>query len=555
MWRTNALWRLTGCRKMRYTCRTMDKEQNRSFQIIAALGAGVFLFFITPNLKGAQNAAMLSAFEIDEFAQYPNLIGMLTPGATLYETIRHFLIYLHYFYGYPFYFFSALAVLPLKAIYGGDWLRHTDVIVAVLRQVINVGPMILSAGLLTYIQTRFRDQWRSIGLFVFLLLIPAALVNNLWWHPDGLAVLSAVLVLFFLDRDALRLGRSFFIAAAICGVAVGIKYTGVFFALSIPVYIIWAWVTQKYPVRRVVTAAGGFLAIMLLVVIISNPLLLFPQERDALIEYQKLQFQQTSMGILQSNPQPYFAGYPADFRFHYGELEFLMMCFGGLLVALFFSKKRWYYAVLLAFIIPMTLTINFSATRRTHYFLPVVLPLVSCLSVLLPGKGKEEEENRVKSSNVIQFVTVALMAYQAYLFFPRDRQIYTDAVNKEEQSASINFYRKVLDALPSGFDSQQRVVYRDWKVYFPPGGNYLTEMTWDMPTMDYLEEIDPDVLLLDRENITLYSSPNSVENSVNPGNTEPIHEFYQAADGNVLPGYSLFYENPFGMAFVKSDVK
>ncbi len=106
--------------------------------------------------------------------------------------------------------------------------------------------MIVAAGLLTYIQTRFRDMYRSIGLFVFLMLIPAVMVNNLWWHPDSLAVLSAVLMLFFLDRDALKLGKSFFIAAAICGVAVGIKYTGVFFVLSILVYLIWAWVTQKY---------------------------------------------------------------------------------------------------------------------------------------------------------------------------------------------------------------------------------------------------------------------------------------------------------------------
>lgn len=541
---------------MRYTCRIMDKEQNRNFQIIAALGVGIFIFFITPNLKGAQNAAMLSAFEIDEYAQYPNLIGMLTPGATLYETIRHFLIYLHYFYGYPFYFFSALAVLPVKLIYGADWLKHTDVIVAVLRQVINVGPMVIAGILLTYIQTRFRDQWRSIGLFAFLMFMPAVLVNNLWWHPDGLAVLSAVLILFFLDRDALRLGRNFFIAAAICGVAVGIKYTGVFFALSIAVYIVWAWVTQKFSFGKIVSAAGGFLGIMLLAVVVSNPLLLLPQERAALIEYQKLQFQQTTSGILQANTQPYFATeYPEDFRTHYGELEFLMMAFAGLFVGMFFSKKRWYYAVLLAFIIPMILTINFSATRRTHYFLPVILPLVSCLSLLLPGKGKEEDENRVKSSNVIQFVTVALMAYQAYLFLPLDQKIFTEAVQKEELSPSIKFYNEVTKALPAGFDAQKRVVYRDWKVYFPPGGNYLTEMTWDMPTMDYIQSIDPDLILLDRENIALFSKAESVANAVNPGNTQPVHEFYQAAENDAIPGYKEFYENPFGMGFLKTDSK
>lgn len=530
----------------------MDRVQRRNLLIIAFLGMGIFSLFIPPNLKGAQNAAMLSAFEIDEFAQYPNLIGMLTPGETLYQSIRHFLIYLHYFYGYPFYLLSALAALPVKLIYGTDWLRHTDVIVVILRQVINVAPMITAAGLLTYIQTRFRDMNRSIGLFVFLLLIPAVMVNNLWWHPDSLAVLSAVLVLFFLDRDALQLGKNFFIAAAICGVAAGIKYTGVFFALSILIYLIWAWVTQKYSLRKVALAAGAFLGIMLLAVVISNPLLLFPQERAALIEYQKLQFQQTSMGIMQTTSQSYFATeYPEDFRYHYGEMEFLMFAFAGLFVGMFFSKKRWYYAVLLAFILPMILTINFSATRRTHYFLPVILPLVSCLSVLLPGKGKEEDEDRVKTSTMVQYATVAFMLFQAYQFLPRDQKIFSDAMRKEEQSASINFYKEVMVSLPQDFDAQKRVVYRDWKVYFPPGGNYLTEMTWDMPTMDYIESINPDVILLDRENIDLFSKPESVTNSVNQGNTQPVHQFYLAAEKDMLTGYKKFFENPFGVGFIR----
>ncbi len=50
----------------------------------------------------------------------------------------------------------------------------------------------------------------------------------------------------------------------------------------------------------------------------------------------------------------------------------------------------------------------------------------------MPGKGKEEDENQVKSSNVVQYMTVVLMLYQAYLFFPRDEKIFTDAVFKEE---------------------------------------------------------------------------------------------------------------------------
>ncbi|MCD4753454.1 MAG: hypothetical protein K8R40_10315, partial [Anaerolineaceae bacterium] len=53
-----------------------------------------FSLFIFPNLKGAQNADMLAVFEIDEYAQYPHLIRMLSPGDSIYQTIRNFTIYL-----------------------------------------------------------------------------------------------------------------------------------------------------------------------------------------------------------------------------------------------------------------------------------------------------------------------------------------------------------------------------------------------------------------------------------------------------------------------------
>jgi hypothetical protein len=148
-----------------------------------------------------------------------------------------------------------------------------------------------------------------------------------------------------------------------------------------------------------------------------------------------------------------------------------------------------------------------------------------------------------------------MMLYQAYLFFPTNQKIFTDAVNKEDTSPSIAFYHEVTKALPDGFDSVKRVVYRDWKVYFPPTGNYLTEMTWDMPTFDYIKSIHPDVLLLDRENIGLFSEAESVTNSVNPGNMQPVHEFYLAANNNRIPGYSMFFKNAFGMGFLKENLK
>ena len=88
---------------------------------------------------------MLGVFEHDEFAQYPHIIRMLTPGDTLYQSLRNFVVYLHYYYGYPFYFISAILLLPYKWIAGAGWASSTQWVMLMLRQMVNVLPMLFAA--------------------------------------------------------------------------------------------------------------------------------------------------------------------------------------------------------------------------------------------------------------------------------------------------------------------------------------------------------------------------------------------------------------------------
>ena len=133
----------------------MSKNQKKNLLVILMAGLAYFALFILPNLQGSKDAIMLSVFEQDEYAEYPYVLRMLTSGLSLVQAVRYFIIYLFYYYGYPFYFFSALALLPVKWIVGPDWTQHTQLIVLILRQMINVLPGILAVGLLTYLQTRF----------------------------------------------------------------------------------------------------------------------------------------------------------------------------------------------------------------------------------------------------------------------------------------------------------------------------------------------------------------------------------------------------------------
>ena len=127
--------------------------QQRTIIWLTGISLLIFVLFIPVNLKGAQDVEMLRAFEIDEYALYPHVIHMLTPGESLYQTLRHFLIYEHYFYGFPFYFFSAMVLLPLRLILGAGWEAHTPVIVLILRQMINVLPMLAAIWILVWLQT------------------------------------------------------------------------------------------------------------------------------------------------------------------------------------------------------------------------------------------------------------------------------------------------------------------------------------------------------------------------------------------------------------------
>jgi 4-amino-4-deoxy-L-arabinose transferase-like glycosyltransferase len=198
--------------------------------------------------------------------------------------------------------------------------------VADLRQLINVLPMLAAVLLLVYTWTRFKSVWRALGLFVLLLAVPAVVDNNLWWHPDSLGMLFVALVFFFLDRDNLRFGRNFILAAAFCGVAVGTKYLGVFFVFAIPLYLVWGSLTHKIHWKRSLGLGALFVGVMAAAVVVSNPLLLLPQERAELISTQVWQFQQTTVGIIMKVTEPYFSlsAYPQDFRIHYGELMFVL---------------------------------------------------------------------------------------------------------------------------------------------------------------------------------------------------------------------------------------
>ena len=479
------------------------KERNTqklTFWILTAIGVLYFCALIPANLTGAETPDMLAVFEVDEYAQYPHLLRMLTPGEGLYPTLRNFFIYLHYYYGFPFYFWSAIAVLPLK-LFIPFTPEHTRIIVCVLRQMLSVLPMILSAGLLSWTGTRFRRVFPAVTLFVLMLTMPAVLQNDFWWHPDSLTLLFLSLTFFFLDRDGLRCGRNFFFAAAACGAAVGTKYLGLYFALAIPAYLICCRLWGGLSARQMLTRAGAFLLVMAAFILISDPLLLLPQERAEILAVMRQQQELSGSGIFFRYENRFFENgrFPAWLTENYLRLPWLILALISLIAGCFSrEKQRQTIAIVTVCYLIIACTVNLNtAASRLHYFLPILIPLTTRF---FDGTDLFTGNRRRAAAGVL----AALLLVQTGINLKTDAGLMDVQLHREENSGSIALYR-TLEAehlpLPEVPAERMTRVFRDWKAYFPEQEGYAIRTDWELGTLGLMEEWHPDLILLETENI------------------------------------------------------
>ena len=526
----------------------INQTQKKVFTLLALLGVLYFCALIPFNLTGAETPEMLEVFEVDEYAQYPHVMRMLTPGDSLYQTGRNFFIYLHYFYGFPFYFWSALSILPLK-LFPSVWPDNTRIIVCVLRQMISVLPMILSAGLLTWIVTKFKNILTAVLLDILLLTMPAVLQNDFWWHPDSLTLLFLSLTFFFLDRDQMRCGKNFLFGAFACGAAIGTKYLGLYFALAIPAYLLCCLIAETISFRQLLLKAALFLLVMAAAVLFSDPLLLLPQERAEILGIMKQQTELSGTGIfLQYQNLFWEEGHlPVWLTENYLRLPWIALALVSLIAGVVGKNQqlRTMSTVLLCYLVTAcTVNLN-AAASRLHYFLPIMLPLAVCL-----GSFPEILPEQYRRAG--QTALFALLALQIGLNLKTDIPLAQIHLHREENSGSIALYNTLVsDYLPLPEVPPERMtrIYRDWKAYFPEQEGYAVLTDWELASFPLIEEWHPDLILLEKENIRAYSAEGVLEQAVNKEKMTDTAAFYTAAAEKTLPGYEFLTENSFGMVF------
>ena len=519
--------------------------------ILLFLGAVYFFLFWPINSLGARDQIMISIFEPDEFAQYSHPLRMLDqPGKTLNQSIYRFTAYQHYYYGYPFYFYSAVVLLPLKFISGLD---NTAYNMLFLRQLVSVLPMIAAVMLLVYLQTRFQSYLRSIFLFILLLTVPAVFRNNTWWHPESLVFLFIVLTFYFLYKDDLSFGKCFYFSAIACGIAIATKLIGLFFFITIPTYILLGVYQGRINFMKAVKSSIIFVALMAIAFVACSPFLLFASERKAAFNIQLRQSEAMSDGFVLS----YAKGPAAWFSLidnNYAQPLFLLASLVSLGIGIAKKETRLLSLLIATWSIPFMLYLLFTVViKPKHFFIPILLPVFSTLPFLFDAVWPRTF--RLVKANLVKFVllavTLVVVLTQVIYNFNFDAKHYLAELNKEKDSQAIQFYEKLDEIVFSKISADDHlVIFRDVHTYVKDLPRWDVKYRWGLYDYTVIKNTNADVLILWKQMLYDYTQAGAAERALDQIKFSEARRFYNDALNHNVEGYHLIYQDDFGFAYI-----
>lgn len=498
-----------------------------------------FVLFGTLNLTGSTNLAMVRIFEPDEAAVIPIIQEMVTPKANLESFLRGFVFYNYYFYGFPFFGLSGLVALPFQL---AGQLKNIQMLMLVLRQVISVLPMMIGLLILVYLQDGFKT-YKSIVLYLFLLIVPAGLQNGLWLHPDGLIVLLSSLMLFLLVKDNRSLGKFFFLSAAICGIMIATKAVGAFFFLAVGVTIIWSLTEKKVTWKGAILSSLAYILILAIFFVLANPFLLSPWARTQYLNVARKQAELLAQGYSVVYEKGLKA-FSESLRHYYGESIFLISTLVLAILGLFNKQRRFLSALILSWFFPLTIYIFFFSHFKYQYWLPVAVPLFSSWAIAFPDRKSWIDMKA--TARVVSVVFLVVFAVQSSLFIRQDINTIDTHLKKEENNQSIGFYEKVVQVMGPAVD-QPLNVYFDYRLYLPDENNWQKHTSFELMTYDFVRDGNFDILLLQQQRINDYLQEGLTGIDAEEFALSQI--FYRDADAGSIEGYKLVYRDSLGLVF------
>lgn len=534
------------------------KKSTSVFLLLLLLGAGYFLLFWQPNSTGARDFNMTFIFEQDEPAQYPHVIRRLELRDTIPQTLYRVFAYQHYYFGFPYYGYSALVLLPVKLLVG---LENVSLNMLLLRQFVSVLPMILGVMTLVYLQTRFKSYIKSALLFLFLLSVPAVVFNNMWIHPDSLVFLFIALTFLFLDRDDLQFGKNFYLAALFCGLAVATKLIGLFFFLAIPYYLFLGWRQGRIDTRKGLIAATAFVGIMAATFVLANPFLYWASEREFAWKTQSDLHDAMSSGfIVAYNNSPLL--WLQVIQKWYGLLIFVLFSIVTLIIATFKGERQRHNQLIAFWAFPFMAYIAFALViRAKHFPIPILLPVFSAIPVYFtlfaPEPFKNPVSDYLKKNGIrlgLTLMGIVIVGAQVFFSLNRDISLYTENIHREENNPSLQFYSKLEQGYLSKIVlNRQLVIFRDVMMYVPNLPMYDDHFKWGVSNYDTALKDNPDVLILNKQHLYDYTQPGQTESASDPDFALTV-QFYNDALNGTVTGYTMLYQDDFGIAYVSTPL-
>ena len=172
---------------------------------------------------------------------------------------------------------------------------------------------------------------------------------------------------------------------------------------------------------------------------------------------------------------------------------------------------------------------------------------------IFPKINKESAFLRTLRKIFIPLLMVLITA-QFVLFLFQNAQIYSSYLQREQQSPSLAFFNTLWHDYLRDLHSDTTVhVLHEPQVYFPQREGFAVHMSWEPVTFSYLHEINPQLLLLDKNTVATYTEEGMLEQAVNPQSMLAFIEFYQAVEKESLDDYVLFFQDGYGIAFARQD--
>jgi hypothetical protein len=369
----------------------LQPVQRKVFTLLALLGVIYFITFIPFNLlRDSYGRFSLNG---DEQVIYPDVARVLVTQGSFYATVHNVLEAWPWWYGYPYLPISASVLILPRLIYGNQFVEHIRLNIFLLRQFVSVLPMIMALMLAVYLVTRYKSVLASVSMFVFLALVPGVVKINIhFWHPDSIIILLILTTIYLLQKDNLRFGRYFHLAAVAVGLATAIKLWGLFFVLAIGGYLLAGLLLKKLNLRKTFLSGLTFILIFLGTIILTSPSLLAPYiTRVALASWADQQHK-ILFGPKLVDPTGYYrtnlTNWLKYFGYHYMKGYFFFFAYFALAAGSLWGARKYLNRILLAWCVPATIfLVYFSAMKNFQYTLPVAIPLY-CGAFLLHSLGE-----------------------------------------------------------------------------------------------------------------------------------------------------------------------